>query len=197
MHLVVPPELEPVIGEDIYIEQIVRNLVGNAAKYSPAGTVVDVLAEANGEEVQVRVLDRGPGIRGEDPERLFTLFYRAPSTAQQASGAGIGLFVCDQLVRAMGGRLWARAREGGGSEFGFALRRYGEDDDPTTVSALLDVTAHERTAGDQAIADGSVPLVVVGSDDEEAGDVSVPELVSEGPSRSERPGELTAPPPAG
>ena len=106
-----------------------RNLLANAAKYSPAGAIVEVSAEREGEEISVRVLDRGPGIRGEDPERLFSLFYRAPSTASQASGAGIGLFVCDQLIRAMGGRLWAQAREGGGSEFGFALRRYADDED--------------------------------------------------------------------
>ena len=122
-------ELEPVLGEDNYVEQVVRNLFGNAAKYSPAGATVEVTAEPEGDEVIIRVLDRGPGIRGEDPKRLFALFYRAPSTAPQASGAGIGLFVCDQLVRAMGGRLWAKSREGGGSEFGFALRRYPDEDD--------------------------------------------------------------------
>ena len=124
----VPPELEPVVGEDNYVEQVVRNLVANAAKYSPAGATVEVSAERDGDEIRVRVLDRGPGIRGEDPERLFSLFYRAPSTASQASGAGIGLFVCHQLISAMGGRLWARARDGGGSEFGFALRRYSDED---------------------------------------------------------------------
>jgi signal transduction histidine kinase/transcriptional regulator with GAF, ATPase, and Fis domain len=147
MRVTLPPKLDPVIGEDIYVEQVIRNLVGNAAKYSPQGTAVDIVAEQLDEEVTVRVLDRGPGIRGEDPERLFALFYRAPSTAQQASGAGIGLFVCDQLVRAMGGRLWARAREEGGSEFGFALRRYGEDDD-VTLAPPLDVVAHELDAAE-------------------------------------------------
>jgi signal transduction histidine kinase len=125
----VPAELEPVVGEDNYVEQVVRNLLSNAAKYSPPGATVEVSAERDDEEVCVRVLDRGPGIRGEDPDRLFSLFYRAPSTASQASGAGIGLFVCDQLIRAMGGRLWAKAREGGGSEFGFALRRYADEED--------------------------------------------------------------------
>jgi two-component system sensor histidine kinase KdpD len=141
----VAPELDPVIGEDNYVEQVVRNLVANAAKYSPAGSIVEVFAERDGDEISVRVLDRGPGIRGEDPDRLFSLFYRAPSTASQASGAGIGLFVCDQLIRAMGGRLWAKAREGGGSEFGFALRRYTDVDDldidlfdPTAAAATLD-----------------------------------------------------------
>lgn len=150
----VPAELEPVVGEDNYVEQVVRNLVANAAKYSPAGATVEVSAERDGDEISVRVLDRGPGIRGEDPERLFSLFYRAPSTASQASGAGIGLFVCHQLISAMGGRLWARAREGGGSEFGFALRRYSDEDDlalealgePATDRATLRTVELDRDA---------------------------------------------------
>src|SRR6476619_6111427 len=60
MHLELPGELDPVIGEDIYVEQVIRNLVGNAAKYSPQGTVVDILTEQDEDEVTVRVLDRGP-----------------------------------------------------------------------------------------------------------------------------------------
>ena len=119
--------LPTVMGEESYVEQVVRNLVGNAAKYSPTHGHVEILAEQRDGGVAVRVLDRGPGIGDSDPAQLFALFYRAPGTASQASGAGIGLFVCDQLVRAMGGRLWALPREGGGSEFGFALARYSED----------------------------------------------------------------------
>ncbi|MFL5681286.1 MAG: GAF domain-containing protein [Chloroflexota bacterium] len=122
--------LDTVMGEESYVEQVVRNLLSNAAKYSPAGTVVEVIAEPRGREVALRVLDRGPGLGASDPSQLFALFYRAPGTASQASGAGIGLFVCDQLVRAMGGQLWAKARDGGGSEFGFSLETYAEEDDP-------------------------------------------------------------------
>jgi len=185
MHLELPGELDPVIGEDIYVEQVIRNLVGNAAKYSPQGTVVDILTEQVEDEVTVRVLDRGPGIRDEDEERLFALFYRAPSTAQQASGAGIGLFVCDQLIRAMGGRLWARARDGGGSEFGFALRRYGEEDEGTFAPSM-DVAAHELSVDDDVLdaagaatgngtSSSAIPLQVVGGRDGEDDDVVAPD----------------------
>jgi len=120
--------LDTVMGEESYVEQVVRNLLSNAAKYSPAGSVVEVVAEPRGHDVAVRVLDRGPGLGASDPSQLFALFYRAPGTASQASGAGIGLFVCDQLVRAMGGQLWARGRAGGGSEFGFSLETYADDE---------------------------------------------------------------------
>jgi GAF domain-containing protein len=158
----VSQELEPVVGEDNYVEQIVRNLLGNAAKYSPAGSIVAVTAERHGDEIVVRVLDRGPGIRGEDPARFFSLFYRAPSTAQQASGAGIGLFVCDQLVRAMGGRLWAKAREGGGSEFGFALRRYADDDEPSLDEGLDPVATNAAATTDVGVGASDAPEVAIG-----------------------------------
>ena len=62
-------------------------------------------------------------------ERIFDLFYRDPDSARTVSGSGIGLFVCASLVNAMGGRIWAHRREGGGSEFGFTLRVLVPDED--------------------------------------------------------------------
>jgi signal transduction histidine kinase len=124
--LVVSPSLGVVVGEDIYVEQVIRNLLTNAAKFSPPEAGVEVIADGDEREVRVRVLDRGPGIRGEERDHVFGLFYRSPSTAQQASGAGIGLFVCDRLMTAMGGRIWGQPRDGGGSEFGFALKVYAD-----------------------------------------------------------------------
>lgn len=58
------------------------------------------------------------------------MFYRSPYASRQAAGAGIGLFVCRQLVEAMGGRIWARPLDGGGSEFGFAMPVHVEEIDP-------------------------------------------------------------------
>jgi signal transduction histidine kinase len=125
-----PVDLPAVAGDATYVEQVARNLLSNAAKYSPADEEIDVrLGEADdeGDEITVRVLDRGPGFASDEGDDLFELFYRSPATAAQASGAGIGLFVCRRLVTAMGGRIWARPRPGGGAEFGFALRRYAEE----------------------------------------------------------------------
>jgi PAS domain S-box-containing protein len=117
----------PVVrGDDTYVEQVLRNLVGNAGKYSAPATMVEVETEIVAGEVEVRILDRGSGIDGASAERLFDLFYRASATARQASGAGIGLFVARRLVEAMNGRVWARPRPGGGSEFGFSLQLYDD-----------------------------------------------------------------------
>lgn len=115
-------------GDETYVEQVLRNLLTNAAKYSPAGSVVEIDIEPQQEDVAIRVLDQGGGVTDEEVERLFGLFYRSPTTAASAAGAGIGLFVCRRLVGAMGGRIWARARPEGGSEFGFALASYPDDD---------------------------------------------------------------------
>lgn len=125
--------LPPVAADPTYVEQVVRNLLSNAAKYggsdAEAGDLaeVEVLAEALGDEVVVRILDRGPGFPAEDANRLFELFYRSPATAGVASGAGIGLYVCARLIAAMHGRIWAARRPDGGAEFGFALRAMLDD----------------------------------------------------------------------
>lgn len=120
----------PVVrGEETYIEQVLRNLLSNAAKYSPAGSTVEVEIDDDDDGVAVRVLDEGPGVARSEVEQLFSLFYRSPSTAASAAGAGIGLFVSRQLVDQMGGRMWARPRPGGGSEFGFRLAVFPIDEE--------------------------------------------------------------------
>jgi signal transduction histidine kinase len=123
-----PTDLPAVSGDATYVEQVTRNLLSNAAKYSPPGTPVEVRLEESDNEVVVRVLDRGRGFQSHESDDLFELFYRSPATAAQASGAGIGLFVCRRLINAMRGRIWARPRPGGGAEFGFALPLYAETD---------------------------------------------------------------------
>ncbi len=122
-----PAGLPTARGERTYVEQVLRNLLSNAGKYSGPNAVVTITAEETPTEVLVRILDRGIGIAEDETDRLFDLFYRSPTTARSATGAGIGLYVGRGLVTAMGGRIWARPRDGGGSEFGFSLPRFEED----------------------------------------------------------------------
>lgn len=121
------PGLSAVVADPTYVEQIVRNLLSNAAKYGGPGTRVVARVEPAGDEVRVRILDDGPGFPIEEAEQLFELFFRSERTARSAAGAGIGLFVCARLVRAMGGRIWAANRPDGGAEFGFSLRVMPEE----------------------------------------------------------------------
>ena len=69
----------------------------------------------------MRVLDDGDGIAARDLPMLFEPFFRAEHTRERADGLGLGLAVCKRLVELQGGRIWAAARRGGGSEFAFAL----------------------------------------------------------------------------
>jgi signal transduction histidine kinase len=111
-----------VIADPTYVEQAVRNLLSNAAKYGGAGTTVRVILEPGADEGLVRIIDDGPGFPEQEGDRLFDLFFRSASTAARAPGAGIGLFVTSRLISAMGGRVWARSAGERGAEFGFALR---------------------------------------------------------------------------
>lgn len=113
--------LAPVAADPVYVEQVLRNLLGNAEKYCAPSTAITVQVLREGSEVIARVLDRGPAFSAEEAARLFAPFYRAPSAAERATGMGVGLSVCKRLIEALGGRIWAQRREGGGAEFGFAL----------------------------------------------------------------------------
>ena len=114
--------LPAVRGDVTYLEQVVRNLLTNAVRYGDAmASGMRITAREEAGEVLVSVLDSGPGIKADEAERLFELFYRSSSAKGVPGGAGIGLFVCRHLVEAMGGRIWASPRPEGGAEFGFAL----------------------------------------------------------------------------
>jgi PAS domain S-box-containing protein len=104
-----------------YLDLILENLLGNAVKYSPARSPIEVVIRATDSEAQVLVLDRGIGLDGADPEQLFTAFYRTEAARSRSAGLGIGLAACKRVVESIGGRIWAAPRDGGGSEFGFAL----------------------------------------------------------------------------
>ncbi len=132
IELAIEPGLPLVVGEETYVEQVTRNFLSNAVKYSPAGSTVWVAASAREDRAEVRVTDEGQGFGDEDPDRLWELFYRAKSAVQKVSGAGIGLFVSRALVEAMGGGVWAKPASNpptGGAEFGFWLPGALEPDD--------------------------------------------------------------------
>jgi signal transduction histidine kinase len=124
-----PPELQLVSGEATYVEQVVRNFLSNAAKYSPPSSTIEIELDRGDGEALVRVLDRGIGVDPASAAQAFDLFYRTPDATRVASGAGIGLFVCRHLIETMGGRAWIVPRPGGGTEVGFSLPT-AEVDDP-------------------------------------------------------------------
>lgn len=124
--LTVPSGLPPAEGDEELIEQVVRNLVENAAKYSPAGGAITLTAEHTGGSLTVRVADEGPGIAPEEQGRVFERFHRASSSTR---GMGLGLYLCQRLVEAHGGRIWVESTPGRGATFSFTLPVVAEGDE--------------------------------------------------------------------
>lgn len=114
-------------ADAIALEMVVENLLSNADKYSPPGSPIDVTLKIEGDEVIARILDRGIGIAAELAEEVFAPFFRTDEARRTASGVGVGLAVCKRIIEAHDGRIWARPREGGGTEIGFALPYSDED----------------------------------------------------------------------
>jgi PAS domain S-box-containing protein len=104
-----------------YLELLLENLLSNAHKYSPPEQPIEVTIEPDGVEVQVSVLDRGIGVEADELDRLFTTFYRSEAAKRLSAGLGIGLSACRHIVALLGGTIWARPRDGGGSAFGFII----------------------------------------------------------------------------
>jgi PAS domain S-box-containing protein len=104
-----------------HLEMLLDNLLTNATKYSPSSTEIEVLVTSDEREACVTVRDRGIGIEDADASQLFTAFYRTETAKMRTNGLGIGLAVCQRIVDSLGGRIWARPRDGGGTEAGFAL----------------------------------------------------------------------------
>jgi two-component system sensor histidine kinase KdpD len=124
-----PEGLLQVRVDGVLIEQVVVNLLENAAKHTPAGSPIEIAVRAESRAVVVEVSDRGTGIPDGEVHRIFEGFHRLPQ-ARLAEGTGLGLALCRAIVRAHGGRIWAENREGGGAVFRFTLPREKEPAQP-------------------------------------------------------------------
>lgn len=114
------PEGLPLLSADpLLIEQVLVNLLENAAKYSRGGSPIEVRARAAGEDVVVEVADRGPGVPEASRERVFEKFYRGAHVG--VGGIGLGLPICKGAVEAHGGTISVEGREGGGAVFRVTL----------------------------------------------------------------------------
>jgi two-component system sensor histidine kinase KdpD len=97
--------------------RIVVNLIENAVKYSPAGSVIELSAERQGDVLRIAVADRGIGVPTGQEERIFEPFYRGVRVADGGTGEGLGLSIARRMAEAQGGTVRHEAREGGGSVF--------------------------------------------------------------------------------
>jgi signal transduction histidine kinase len=114
------PGLPTVLGDRLRLEQVLRNLVGNAIKYSPRGGRIETRAEPAGEVVRFSVRDEGIGMSAQEVGQLFNKFYRAGNVlTRKTQGTGLGLYICKSIVEAHGGTIWVESQPGAGSVFYF------------------------------------------------------------------------------
>lgn len=105
------------------LDQVLTNLVGNAIRHAPSGSLLEIHTRCCGEgpsgEVEVAVIDRGPGVPEADRERIFEAGVRCGGDARR--GLGLGLAIARRIVEALGGRIRVEPGPGGGSRFSFTL----------------------------------------------------------------------------
>lgn len=116
----VSDDVPPVELDYVAVDQVLSNLIENAAKYSPTGTDIEVGVTASDGAVRFEVADRGPGVPPGESEKVFRPFYRI-GRDDRVRGTGVGLAVARRLVEAHGGTIRVEPRAGGGSRFVFAL----------------------------------------------------------------------------
>ncbi len=124
VRLYLSQDLPQVAADPVQVEQIVLNLLLNAMEAIDGSKNEDRRVavrcrQVNEREVEVLVRDTGPGVSGENPDRVFDPFYTTKTT-----GLGMGLHICRSIIESHNGRMWVRNHVRGGAEFGFALRLF-------------------------------------------------------------------------
>jgi len=116
------PDLPRVMADEQLAGQVLNNLLSNAAKYSPGGTVIGVGIAHDGHRVVTTVVDRGPGVPLADRDRIFDRFTRlGDHLTRSEQGVGLGLFIVRRSVETMGGTVWVEEAPDGGAAFSFSL----------------------------------------------------------------------------
>lgn len=110
-----------IIADPVRLEQVIANLISNAAKYSPGKNKILIQSIKRKNEVICAFTDFGIGIAAENIEKIFSRFFRVEKTSYKFSGFGIGLFISHEIISEHGGRMWVESEEGKGSTFYFSL----------------------------------------------------------------------------
>jgi len=121
VEILLPLGLPPVYADAGLIRLVIRQIAGNALKYSQPGAGITVGARTAESGVVIEVTDRGPGIAAEEQSRIFERYYRGKQGRGHLTGMGMGLPIARQVVEAHGGRVWVESRPGEGSTFSFIL----------------------------------------------------------------------------
>jgi two-component system sensor histidine kinase KdpD len=115
-----PETLPPVLADPVLVEQVLTNLLDNARRYAE-GSPLALVAREQGDRVELRVIDHGPGIPLPERERVFDQFYRLKAGGRRPEGTGMGLAICRGIVAALDGSLRVETTPGGGATFILSL----------------------------------------------------------------------------
>jgi two-component system sensor histidine kinase KdpD len=118
----IPGSLPKVDVDTDLIRHVLKQLLDNAVKYSPANEEIEISAERELDSVILTVNDHGPGVNPEEQYRIFEKFYRGRSGSRTTEGTGMGLSIAKGIVEAHGGKIWVDSNRWGGAAFSFRLR---------------------------------------------------------------------------
>jgi two-component system sensor histidine kinase KdpD len=116
----IPPDLPMVAMDALLIEQMLVNLLENAARYTPAGSPIEITAADHDEWIRIAIADHGPGIPAAEREAVFKKFYRGAS-AKVRGGSGLGLAICRAIAQLHGGFVWVDDRADGAPGAAFQI----------------------------------------------------------------------------
>lgn len=119
-----------VFADENQLIQVMNNLLNNAIKYAPNSKEILVSISRVSNYVKVSVKDYGLGINAEDQKRVFERFFRVSDIQLRFAGMGIGLYVCEQIIKDHGGSLWVESEKGHGSTFSFTIPIKAEPETP-------------------------------------------------------------------
>jgi len=118
----VPPDLPAVYADGGLLERVLANVLENALRYAPPDTQVQIVGCAAPDGVELRIVDRGPGIGAAQAEAVFRPFQRTSDVPADGAGVGLGLAIARGFTEAMGGTVVARSTPGGGTTVVLTLR---------------------------------------------------------------------------
>jgi two-component system sensor histidine kinase KdpD len=118
-----------VSGDPEMLGLALRQLIGNASKYSPPETTIEISAFGSNDSAIVQVRDHGPGIAPDELEVIFERFFRGKQAEESVAGTGMGLSIARDIINAHHGRIWVENVPGGGAQFSFSLPTFHADGD--------------------------------------------------------------------
>jgi signal transduction histidine kinase len=126
LHVAAEPNLPVIVCDRDRLMQVMMNLLSNAIKFTEKGSISVQASSSNGDAIDVRISDTGPGIPEEEKEKVFGKFHQLRqdiSKNYRSKGTGLGLAICKQIIEHYKGKIWVESAVGQGSTFIFRIPR--------------------------------------------------------------------------